>query len=248
MQSHGPRCVALLMNSASDVITSHNAILSNITTLLSKIAELIEAFLTELAGLPAQKILNNHQIHLPPSTAALNNELKSAQTPNNPRAVYNGRPTELTGPCLSIYHPIFQKFMQEYNSPINLDEISLRDYNLANVLVSSSVQYFNNKEDRFSAIKPCLAPYLGQNFTDHATMYSYEKTWTPDGHAKVKCGLYKETEQGYDWMTKLILEIKNGVGIGQSDAVEQAQRDYVLVCTSPHGMDYRASAYQILFD
>jgi len=85
----------------------------------------------------AQKILNTHQTHLPPSTAALNDELKSAQTPNNPRAVYNGRPTELTGPCLSIYHPIFQKFMQEYNSPINLDEISLLDYNLANELVSS---------------------------------------------------------------------------------------------------------------
>ena len=37
---------------SSDAITSRNNILSNITTLLSKIAGLIEAVLTELAGLP----------------------------------------------------------------------------------------------------------------------------------------------------------------------------------------------------
>lgn len=34
-------------------------------------------------------------------------------------------------------------------------------------------------------------------------------------------------------MTKLTLEVKNGIGIGDAGPVEQAQRDYVLVCTSP---------------
>jgi len=159
--------------------------------------------------------------------------------------MYNGRPTELTGPWPSIYHPIFQKFMQEYNSPINLNEISRTDYELANRLVCSSVKYFEKQEHRFCDIRPCLYPYLGQYFASQARLYSAERTWTPDGHARVKCGLYAAGEPGYQWMTKLILEIKNGIGIGGSDAVEQAQCDYVLVCTSPNGIDHGTPAYQI---
>ena len=193
----------------------------------------------------AQAILYTHQIQLAPSTAATNHELLSAQTPNNPRAVYNGRPTELTGPCLSIYHPIFQEFMQAYNSPIKVDKITSHDYTLANQLVSCSVRYFPNEEDRFRVIGLYLEPYLGKHFVTQGKISSPNKNWTPDGHAKVKCRLYNEGEKGYKWMTKLILEINNGVGVGNSDPVEQAQRDYVLVCTSPDGTDYGAAAYQI---
>ena len=194
----------------------------------------------------AQEILFTHHTQLDPSTAALNDELLSAQTPNNPRAVYNGRPTELTGPCLSIYHPIFQEFMQAYNSQINLHEITSIDYKLANHLVCSSAKYFPTVDDRIEAIIPCLEPYLGKHFVPRGGLYSDDKHWwLPDGHAKVECGLHELGELEYKWMTKLILEIKNGFGIGDSDAVEQAQRDYVLVCTSRRGTDYGASAYQI---
>ena len=192
-----------------------------------------------------QEFLYTHQIQHAPSVAALNDELLSAQTPNNPRAIYNGRPTELTGPCLSIYHPIFQEFMQAYNSPIKVDTITSHDYTLANQLVSSSVKYFPKERDRFRVIRPYLKRYLGEHFVAQGKILSPNKNWTPDGHANVKCGLYDEGESGYDWMTKLILEINNGFGVGNSDPVEQAQRDYVLVCTSPDGTDYGAAAYQI---
>ena len=194
----------------------------------------------------AQGILFIHRTQLTPSTAATNDELLLAQTPNNPRAVYNGRPTELTGPCLSIYHPVFQEFMQAYNSPIKVDEITPHDYDLANLLVCSSVKYFRTESDRFLAIIPRLQPYLGKYFVRQGRIESFDKRWTPAGHATVECGLYKEGEMGHKWMHKLILEFKNGVVISDSDVVEQAQRGYALVCTSPYGTDYGASAYPSL--
>jgi hypothetical protein len=168
----------------------------------------------------------------------------SAQTPGGSRAVYNGRPTNLTGPSLSIYHPIFQKFLQEYNSPINHNEITSLDYGLARQLISSSAQYFKHEGDRLLAIEPCLQPYLGLNFVSKKTMFSSDKHWTPDGCAPVICGLYRMGEPGYKWMTKLILEVNNGIGLGGTDPVEQAERDYILVCTSPNGADFGASGNQ----
>lgn len=135
--------------------------------------------------------------------------------------------------------------MQAYNSPIEVDEITSLDCELANHLVCSSVKYFPEEDDRCRAILPCLEPYFGKHFIAHGRISSPHKHWIPGGHAKVECGLYKKGELGRKWMNKLILEIKNGIGIGDSDAVEQAQRDYVLVCTSPDGTDSGLSAYQI---
>ena len=64
-------------------------------------------------------------------------------------------------------------------------------------------------------------------------MNSVDRSWVPNGRAWVKSGLYDERDPGKRWMTKLTLEVKNGIGIGDAGPVEQAQRDYVLVCTSP---------------
>jgi hypothetical protein len=191
----------------------------------------------------AQEIIRLHTTHLDPSIAAQNEHLKLAQTPGGCRAIYNGRPTNLTGPSLSIYHPIFQEFLQEYNSPINLNEITPLDYDLANQLISSSVQYFNEEDDRLLAIEPCLQEYLGQI---RGMKYSTGRNWTLDGYAPVECGLYRQGEPGYRWMTKLILEVNNGIGLGGADPVEQAQQDYVLVCTSPNGADFGALQTKML--
>ena len=47
-------------------------------------------------------------------------------------------------------------------------------------------------------------------------------------------------------MTKLILEVKNGIGIGRADPVEQAQRGNVPVSTSPFRMEFGSSTCQSL--
>jgi len=193
--------------------------------------------------LASEQVINKiHQSHLPPSTAARNSELRSTQTPDNIQAVYNGRPTVLTGPCLSIYHPVFQAFMQEYDSPVDPDRISLLDYTTANQFVCSSVEYFNTEQDRFNAISAALQHFLGPDFMYHGSMHSDRNYWTPDGHALVKCSLYAPHERGHRWMVKCINEIKNGIGIGNSDATEQCEQGYVLVCTSPFGAHFGVSA------
>jgi hypothetical protein len=187
-----------------------------------------------------------HRDHLAPSAAAQNSTLKSAQVLDNSQRVYNGRPTALTGPCLSIYHPIFQKFMQEYKSPVYPHQIDPLDYTHANQFVRSSVEYFKDEGARLYAIRPPLQYFFGETFRFHGAMQSYERYWVPDGHAPVTCGLYKSSEPGHGWMVTCINQLKNGIGMGDSDPVEQGQQVYVLVCTSPNGAHLGVSACYVL--
>jgi hypothetical protein len=179
-----------------------------------------------------QKIMKIHRDH---SAAAQNTTLKSAQALDNSQRVFNGRPTALTGPCLSIYHPIFQTFMQEYKSPVYPHQIDPLDYAHAKLFVCSSVEYFKDEDARFDAIKPSLQYFFGETFQFQGRMNSDERYWVPNGHAPVTCGLYKSSEPGYRWMVACVNELKNGIGVGNSDPVEQGQQVYVLVCTSSNG-------------
>jgi hypothetical protein len=180
--------------------------------------------------LASEKEINNiHQNHLKPSAAAQNSALMSAQVLGKPDAVFNGRPTALTGPCLSIYHPIFQTFMREYKSPVAFDRISTLDYELANLSVRSSVQYFKDEKARFVATMPSLLHFFGPHFNFHGAMHSDEWCWTLDGHAPATCGLYNSSDPGYRWMVTCINEMKNGLGMGNADPVEQGQQVYVHI-------------------
>jgi hypothetical protein len=86
--------------------------------------------------------------------------------------------------------------MQEYNSPVDPDQIGLLDYDLANQFVCFSAAYFTNEPDRFIAIRPTLQHFLGKDFIPHGSMHFGASHWTPDGHAPVKCGIYGCTNPG----------------------------------------------------
>jgi hypothetical protein len=170
-----------------------------------------------------QKIRDIHEAHLKPSEAAQNSALRLARVPNNPQGVFNGRPTALTGPCLSIYHLIFQTFMREYNSPVAFNQIRSLDYEHANLFVSVPVQYFKDEDARFFATTPPLQHFFGPTFKFHGVMHSERRHWIPDGHAPVTCGLYNSTDPGYWWMVACINEMENGLGVGNADPVERMQ-------------------------
>lgn len=55
----------------------------------------------------------------------------------------------------------------------------------------------------------------------------------PHGHKKVASPLSKSGGRGVLSPVSLLFELKNGIGVGQTDPVEQAQHGYFLNCTAP---------------
>jgi len=154
--------------------------------------------------------------------------LASTQTASNRHAVLNGRGTNLTGPPLSIYHPIFQTFMQKYNSDVDRTMISAEDCELAHRLTCASTNYYETERERLAAIRSYLEPFFGRHATFETKISSRSRDWIPDGHAPVVCGFYRLGDRERKWMVKLVFELDNDLGL----TVEQAERDYFLTCTA----------------
>jgi len=168
-----------------------------------------------------------HENHPAPSTAAHNAELVSNQNSTSPHAILNGRPITLAGPSLSIYHPIFQTFMQEYSAdPAGISEEDI--INASMLMVSSANYYEQEKNGRMPHIRPYLRHFFG-NMAWEQDIVTLRRQWKPDGHISVACGLFKNS--GLLPVT-LIFELKNDVGAGHADPVAQAQHDYFLMSTS----------------
>jgi hypothetical protein len=177
-----------------------------------------------------QTVTEIHQLHPAPSSAAKNSELVLNQNSTSPNAIWNGRPVTLTGPSLSIYHPIFQTFMQDYSASIEPNDMSLDDFQAAKRLTDGSAEYYKGESDRFLKISPALEHFLGDHITWGGELNSGEKKWIPDGYIKVKSPLCEGKPLS---PISLHIELKNGLGPGNSDPVEQAQHDAFNLCTSP---------------
>ena len=171
-----------------------------------------------------------HKNHPTPSKAADNAKLLSNQKSTNPHAVLNGRPMTLAGPSLSIYHPIFQTFMQKYSASVDSAGISPEDTISASNLMADSANYYEQEKDRLCKISPHLARFLGTEWEgDFATK---TQKWVPGGYNKVACPLSESGGRGVLSPVSLLFELKNGIGAGHTDPVEQAQHGYFLLCTS----------------
>ena len=126
-----------------DVIIYHNDILSNITTLLSKIAELIKAVLTELAGLPE------------PSTYAHHATWRVWQRKST--AILNLRPWTNQGLPIETLHPAFATFLNDVRST-RLDEWAPEeDANTTSIdLCKAMADSFDNEAARRTMLKELL--------------------------------------------------------------------------------------------
>jgi len=165
-----------------------------------------------------------HLNHLAPSKAAQNSELVLNQNSTSPDAIFNGRPTTMDGPPLSIYHPIFSTFMREYSVPVDHARISEEDMISASNLMANAAKYYKEVSDRLCNIGPDLAHFLDIQW--EAAFISAARKWVPDGNTKVTCPLSK---RGILSPATLFFQLKKG----HADPVEQAQHDHLLLCTSP---------------
>ena len=120
--------------------------------------------------------------------------------------------------------------MQEYSALVDPAGISRKDIISASNLVADSANYYKEEKARLRKISPHLAHFLGTEW--EGEFVSEDQKWIPDGHNKVTCPLSKSGGGGVLSPVSLFFELKNGIGAGQTDPVEQAQHDYVLLCTS----------------
>ena len=131
---------------SSDLITTHAAVLSEITALLSKIAKLIETLLIELAGLPE------------PSAYAHLVTWRDWQ--EEPTAILNLRPPTNQGLPVETLHPVFAAFRDDIRL-MRVDEWAQEsDANTTSMdLCNTMANSFDNETARRTILKELLRDF-----------------------------------------------------------------------------------------
>jgi hypothetical protein len=175
----------------------------------------------------------------PPSTGAKNSTLRKTQKENEVDAIYNGRPVNLTAPPIEIYHPVFAKFRHEISLPIDKSSFTTEELSMAMELVTTSLAFYKDEDARIKEITTAMNVLVGEQALRRAEiMRDNGKHYTPDGSVFVQCEKFARHDEAASAFT----EVKNGIGEGGSDPIQQAQCDYVLFYSADH---VRCSSSQI---
>lgn len=161
-----------------------------------------------------------------PSTAAENKQMMSTQNPGRHDAIWNGRPATMTGPSISIYHPIFEKFRSSLAStrPDNVSEHFPQAYSAA----LASLKYYQTREDRHVNAAAAIGEFL--NCVLEETKFNiHGQICKPNMHKRVS-GMHVRKKL---LLLSLIGEVKNGFGLGGCDPSDQAAKVYMILCSNP---------------
>jgi hypothetical protein len=140
----------------------------------------------------------------------------------NPRAIYNGRPVEYTGPPIQIYHPAFATFIRE--SLDTTTKLTPELLNAAKKLIGTSLAHYPDALARRKALESLnlleSIPTCSMEFTIAKSVVR------PDGSAIVDVG--KSLTIPYE-----IMELKNEIGTGGMDPHTQAEYGYASIFCTP---------------
>jgi len=155
-----------------------------------------------------------------PSNAAKCSNLRTIQNPDNLDAVYNNRPSELSGPPIQIYHPAFAAFIREsLDTTITLTPEML---DMAKELIDVSLNFYEDELHRRTELEnlELWGSILSTDYIlDKSIVHSDRSTTVhpPDVHRTAI----------------QIVETKNEIGEGGSDPILQAERSYSSIfCSS----------------
>jgi hypothetical protein len=170
-----------------------------------------------------------------PSHAAKNENMKATQKILQPAAIYNGRPPNLTGPPVFVYHPVFAKFVSQVRMDVDDFEFKEKDIEITQDICELLAQYHDTEPAMQSAIRPLFEWFFGlQNFGPKK-IYSGRKWCEPNGQRLVKLpGLYESTAPGFSYVPSKLSELKLGIGSGGCDPIDQGEKDYQLCCMNPN--------------
>ncbi|KAE9408836.1 hypothetical protein BT96DRAFT_624304 [Gymnopus androsaceus JB14] len=170
-----------------------------------------------------------------PSDGAKNENLILNQTSDCVDAVRAGRPQSLTGPSLGVYHPIFPLFRRRLSEKRELTPKQMR---AGHRLCRLGSAYYDDEGKRRRAIAAVVEYFLGPGAMSRTEVWVADNKILPDGNRRTSCGLYDPTTDGYNAVSTLLAELKNGF-YGNCDVLDQAHRDYVVISTRPELSELR---------
>ncbi len=164
-----------------------------------------------------------HKRQSPSTGAALPQRLET-QTTARIDAIYNGRPLELMGPLITIYHPVFTnflKYMQEHRD-FTSDELDL-----AQDFVTQAAAYYKDENERKAKLSPPMNAGIHRTVLQTTPISNSTGKFTPDG------AIFARTETR-DGFSPLIAahELELEVGEGGRDPSAQAENVYVAYYSS----------------
>ena len=138
-------------------------------------------------------------------------------------AVYNSRPYTLTGAPVQLYHPAFARFIRGISSPVDTGELPHEELDRAADFIYNSLNFFEgeaDRQERLKAVKGVLGNLSSGQIKVDARIIK------PDGTTTVHCGSAEKD------VYVRIVELKNDIGVGDSDPIAQAECGFVLICSS----------------
>jgi hypothetical protein len=163
-----------------------------------------------------------------PSTGATNKNLYLTQQLPRLDAVHNYRPLELSPPSITIYHPVFAKFINLMQQDIS--DFSSEELDSAYEFIKISTAFYTNEEERQLALQSLSM--IDDEFWVSETILLTGSTGSKislDGQSHVTCSELPGRPTAY----YSLREIQNASGEGNCDAVDQAEACYVAICSSP---------------
>ncbi|KZT67957.1 hypothetical protein DAEQUDRAFT_368518 [Daedalea quercina L-15889] len=154
----------------------------------------------------------------PPSRGAHASELSKTQKKSRVDAVYNHRPLDLAAPPITIYHPVFAKFLAMVAEPLDGIEFTRKELDLSWKFIANSTSYHNTEYSRVAAIRNVFGSAVHRHIATPTSLTYSSGTVEPDG---VVTAL--EAAVGAFTPISCITEVKNEMGTGECDPLAQAE-------------------------
>lgn len=147
------------------------------------------------------------------------------QRSDNPAAIYDDRPPELSPPPIQIYHQVFSKFLSLANSEWNGEEETLRQ---TSELIQTSRKFFGEEKERVEALRPFLRRLVHPSIATSLRLPVTQNSILPHGVVYVEPKLESDSQVAIC----ALMELKNEVGTGGCDPALQCQSDFVKIYSS----------------
>ncbi|THV06215.1 hypothetical protein K435DRAFT_744024 [Dendrothele bispora CBS 962.96] len=163
-----------------------------------------------------------------PSTDAKLENFRDVQNNDQPDALYNHRPLELTAPPITIYHPVFSEFICSMSVPTEGLEFTHEELDTAVSLIIAGCHIYENESARRQGIYAALEGFVVNSPIDYHDEKNIRRSFTPDAFLRVSCSEMPGNVGAYS----VIHEVENEIGEGASDPITQAECDYKALVTS----------------
>ncbi|KAJ7707143.1 hypothetical protein B0H16DRAFT_1633916 [Mycena metata] len=163
----------------------------------------------------------------PPSTAAQIPDMLHTQNKQNPLAIYHGRPQNLTGPAIHVFHPVFSHFQDLLHTNVDAFTFEQDDLAVIDTYMGCMANSYPDERSRQTDTEPVFNHFFGATAAVSSEHRSNGRKYTLNGYMPAKLlKLCSPVKRGRT-AGKTFFCGKNAVGI---DAVDQGLISYRFHC------------------